>query len=62
LTGRAVSYDVNKDGVQVAVLTFIKPAYRLGETVLGVVELNERMGRSRVLQVCVTFREMANNG
>jgi hypothetical protein len=48
--------------VRVAVLTFTKPAYRLGETVLGVVELNERMGRSRVLQVCVTLREMANEG
>jgi hypothetical protein len=46
-----VSYDVNKDGVKVAVLTFTKSAYRLGETVLGVVELNERQGRSRVLSV-----------
>lgn len=46
-----VSYDVNKDGVKVAVLTFTKSAYRLGETVLGVVELNERHGRSRVLSV-----------
>lgn len=34
-----------------AVLTFTKSAYRLGETILGVVELNERKGRSRVLQV-----------
>lgn len=47
----AVSYDVNKDGLKVAVLTFTKSAYRLGETVLGVVELNERQGRSRVLSV-----------
>lgn len=47
----SVSYDVNKDGVKVAVLTFTKSAYRLGETVLGVVELNERPGRSRVLSV-----------
>lgn len=46
-----MSYDVNKDGVKVAVLTFTKSAYRLGETVLGVVELNERRGRSRVLSV-----------
>lgn len=47
-----VSYDVNKDGVKVAVLTFTKSAYRLGETVLGVVELNERFSRARVLKVC----------
>jgi RAB6A-GEF complex partner protein 2 len=58
----AVSYDVNKDGVKVAVLTFTKSAYRLGETVLGVVELNERTSRARVLAVrlklqkhCVNF-------
>ncbi|KAF8551929.1 Rgp1-domain-containing protein [Imleria badia] len=48
---KKVSYDVNKDGVRVAVLTFTKSAYRLGETVLGVVELNERQGRSRVLSL-----------
>ena len=46
-----VSYDVNKDGVRVAVLTFPKSAYRLGETVLGVVEINEPWSRSRVLSV-----------
>ncbi|THU96690.1 hypothetical protein K435DRAFT_858322 [Dendrothele bispora CBS 962.96] len=45
-----VSYDVNKDGVKVAVLTFTKAAYRLGETVQGVVELNERTSRARVVQ------------
>ncbi|KAF8879966.1 Rgp1-domain-containing protein [Infundibulicybe gibba] len=48
---KKASYDVNKDGVKVAVLTFTKSAYRLGETVLGVVELNERIGRARVLQL-----------
>ncbi|KAI9566972.1 Rgp1-domain-containing protein [Boletus coccyginus] len=48
---KKVSYDVNKDGLKVAVLTFTKSAYRLGETVLGVVELNERQGRSRVLSL-----------
>ncbi|KAG9310308.1 Rgp1-domain-containing protein [Chiua virens] len=48
---KKVSYDVNKDGVKVAVLTFTKSAYRLGETVLGVVELNDRQGRSRVLSL-----------
>lgn len=47
----AVSYDVTKDGVTVAVLTFTKSAYRLGETVTGVVELNERSSRARVLKV-----------
>jgi Rgp1 len=50
-----VSYDVNKDGVQIAVLTFTKSAYRLGETVLCVVDLNERKGRSKVLKVGDNF-------
>ncbi|KAJ8454968.1 hypothetical protein ONZ45_g19100 [Pleurotus djamor] len=49
---KKASYDVNKDGVKVAVLTFPKTSYRLGETVLGVVELNDRTGRSRVLKMC----------
>ncbi|KAA1468345.1 hypothetical protein DENSPDRAFT_833600 [Dentipellis sp. KUC8613] len=48
---KKISYDVNKDGVKVAVLTFTKSAYRLGETVLGVVELNERSSRARVLKL-----------
>jgi len=55
----AVSYDVNKDGLKVAVLTFTKSAYRLGETVLGVVELNERQGRSRVLSVSLSPPDVA---
>ncbi|KAI0757446.1 Rgp1-domain-containing protein [Daedaleopsis nitida] len=45
------SYDVTKDGIKVAVLTFPKSAYRLGETILGVVELNERPHRARVLKL-----------
>ncbi|KAF8508516.1 Rgp1-domain-containing protein [Gautieria morchelliformis] len=46
---KKVSYDVSKDEDRVAVLTFVKSAYRLGETVLGVVELNEGHCRSKVL-------------
>ncbi|KAJ3783365.1 Rgp1-domain-containing protein [Lentinula aff. detonsa] len=48
---KKVSYDVNKDGVKVAVLTFIKSAFRLGETIHGVVELNERQSQARVVQL-----------
>ena len=51
LTTGTASYDVTKDGVKVAVLTFTKSSYRLGETVLGVVETNDRSNRSRVLKV-----------
>ncbi|RDX43957.1 Rgp1-domain-containing protein [Lentinus brumalis] len=48
---KKASYDVNKDGVKVAVLTFPKSAYRLGETILGVVELNDQPNRARVLKL-----------
>lgn len=46
-----VSYDIAKEGEQVAVLTFIKSAYRLGETVLGIVDINLRGGHTRVVKV-----------
>ncbi|KAF7974927.1 hypothetical protein HWV62_10965 [Athelia sp. TMB] len=50
-TPKKASYDVTKDGVKVAELTFTKSAYRLGETVLGVVELNARDSPARVLSM-----------
>ncbi|KAJ7115241.1 Rgp1-domain-containing protein [Mycena epipterygia] len=48
---KKVSYDITKDGETVAVLTFPKTSFRLGETVDGAVEVNWREGRGRVLQV-----------
>jgi RAB6A-GEF complex partner protein 2 len=39
--------------VQVAVLTFTKSAYRLGETIMGAIEINERDSRARVLGVYI---------
>ncbi|WVR05250.1 hypothetical protein IAU60_002262 [Kwoniella sp. DSM 27419] len=44
------SYDIAKDGEIVAVLTLIKTTYRLGESVLGVVTLNEPDADRRVLK------------
>ncbi|KAF9007869.1 Rgp1-domain-containing protein [Cyathus striatus] len=52
---KKASYDVTKDGVKVAVLTFSKSAYRLGETITGVVEVNERKGRARVVKLSATL-------
>lgn len=46
----SVSYDIEKDGAKVAVLTFVKSAYRLGETILGVVDINFPRGRTKVLK------------
>ncbi|KAI0367489.1 Rgp1-domain-containing protein [Pilatotrama ljubarskyi] len=48
---KKASYDVTKDGIKVAVLTFPKSAYRLGETILGVVETNDRASPARVLKL-----------
>ncbi|EKM60687.1 uncharacterized protein PHACADRAFT_110305 [Phanerochaete carnosa HHB-10118-sp] len=48
---KRLSFDVHKDNVKVAVLTFTKSAYRLGESVLGVVNLNARAGHARVLKL-----------
>jgi len=52
-----VSYDIEKDGAKVAVLTFVKSAYRLGETILGVVDINFPGGRTKVLKAsgCLLF-------
>ncbi|KAG9018182.1 hypothetical protein FRB90_011931 [Tulasnella sp. 427] len=47
---RKMSYDISKDGVKVAVLTFVKTAFRVGETVMGVVEFNGLQTRGRVLK------------
>lgn len=45
------SYDINKDGYAVATLILVKTAFRLGETVLGVVVVNG--GPARVLRMSV---------
>ncbi|KAG8698972.1 hypothetical protein FRC09_006912 [Ceratobasidium sp. 395] len=38
---KKVSFDIAKNGQTVAVVTFIKAAYRLGETILGAIEFND---------------------
>jgi len=52
---RKVSYDIAKDGTKVAVLTFVKPAYRLGETILGVLDFNEPVGCVKVVKFSATL-------
>ncbi|KAL7416950.1 Rgp1-domain-containing protein [Mrakia frigida] len=44
------SYDIEKDGQVVAVFTLVKSAYRLGETVLGVLNFNQGETSRRVLK------------
>ena len=50
-----MSYDIEKDGAKVAVLTFVKSAYRLGETILGIVDVNFAGGRTKVLKASVHY-------
>lgn len=47
----AASYDIEKEEEVVAVLTLFKSAFRLGETVSGVVTFNAESCRRRVLKV-----------
>lgn len=49
----AVSYDINKDGYIIAVVTMVKSAYRLGDTVNVMVALN--VGDARVFRVRHSF-------
>lgn len=53
VVGIAVSFDINKDGYMVASLTLVKSAYRLGETVSGMIVVNN--GQGRVLRVGLLF-------
>ncbi|KAJ7439680.1 hypothetical protein FB451DRAFT_1415612 [Mycena latifolia] len=57
-----VSYDITKDGVTVAVLTFPKGAFQLGETVNGMVEVNWREGRGHALQLTARGARVAAAG
>ncbi|KAF8603191.1 Rgp1-domain-containing protein [Ceratobasidium sp. AG-I] len=52
---KKVSYDIAKDGKTVAVITFVKAMYRLGETLLGAIEFNNPDMEGRVLKYSVTL-------
>lgn len=55
----AASYDIEKEGEVVAVLTLVKSAYRLGETVSGVVTFNQPSCTRRVLKVRAPYLSLA---
>lgn len=52
---KKVSYDIAKDGRTVAVITFVKATYRLGETLLGAIEFNNPEMEGRVLKYSATL-------
>jgi len=50
---RKLTFEVTKNSHKVAVLTFVKSAYRLGETVLGVLDMNTDGAPAKVLAISV---------
>ncbi|CAE6472273.1 unnamed protein product, partial [Rhizoctonia solani] len=52
---KKVSYDIAKDGKTVAVITFVKASYRLGETILGAIEFNTPNMEGQVLKYSATL-------
>ncbi|KAG8889037.1 hypothetical protein FRB98_005934 [Tulasnella sp. 332] len=63
---RKMSYNITKESIKVAELTFVKSAFRVGETVIGLVEFNLAQTRARVLKVrddlIISTGESAPNG
>ncbi|QRW19768.1 Rgp1 domain protein [Rhizoctonia solani] len=52
---KKVSYDIAKDGKTVAIITFVKASYRLGETILGAIEFNNPNMDGQVLKYSATL-------
>lgn len=56
-----VSYDISKDGKVAAVLTLVRSRYRLGETITGVININNSTSLARIARmsaVLETFEEI----
>lgn len=53
----SVSYDISKDGAVAAVLTLVKSKYRLGDSILGVVNINRVGAVARVVRVSMSPNE-----
>ena len=49
----SVSYDIAKDGQIAAVLTLVKSKFRLGDTVSGVVTINQKTAYARIVRLAV---------
>lgn len=50
-----MSYDIAKDGSIAAVLTLIKSKYRLGDTILGLVNINRPQAVAKVVRVAAVL-------
>ncbi|PWY98184.1 Rgp1-domain-containing protein [Testicularia cyperi] len=54
-TSTKVSYDISKDGKVAAVLTLVRSKYRLGDTIMGVISINEKGSLARIARVAATL-------
>ncbi len=54
-TSSKVSYDISKDGKIAAVLTLVRSRYRLGETITGVININNATSLARIARMSVTL-------
>ncbi|SPO27730.1 uncharacterized protein UTRI_04231_B [Ustilago trichophora] len=50
-----VSYDISKDGKVAAVLTLVRSRYRLGETITGVININNVESLARIARMSATL-------
>ncbi|SPO32487.1 uncharacterized protein UTRI_04231 [Ustilago trichophora] len=50
-----VSYDISKDGKVAAVLTLVRSRYRLGETITGVININNVQSLARIARMSATL-------
>uniref|UniRef100_V5EVF8 Rgp1-domain-containing protein n=2 Tax=Kalmanozyma brasiliensis (strain GHG001) TaxID=1365824 RepID=V5EVF8_KALBG len=50
-----VSYDIAKDGKVAAVLTLVRSRYRLGETITGVININNAHSLARIARMSATL-------
>ena len=50
-----VTYDISKDGKIAAVLTLVRSRYRLGETITGVININNHQSLARIARMSATL-------
>ncbi|GAC93875.1 hypothetical protein PHSY_001442 [Pseudozyma hubeiensis SY62] len=54
-TSSKVTYDISKDGKVAAVLTLVRSRYRLGETITGVININNQQSLARIARMSATL-------
>ncbi|SOV07523.1 uncharacterized protein UDID_05296 [Ustilago sp. UG-2017a] len=57
-TATKVSYDISKDGKVAAVLTLVRSRYRLGETITGVININNSQSLARIARMSAVLETL----